>query len=620
MRTHFRFLILLSLAANINLIAQWNDSIKVYWLDPVEITSEKLSLGDYQTPVEKDNLSSILNRNGFNLIRKGVFFAQDIYADGFKKGDISIVVDGERYHCACPNRMDSPLSRVNPLELKSIELSKTAGNIQSGLGGKVSFHRTAPIEPISVKAGFSGSSESLQSIDGSISAEGYNHRLSLRYSTGLPYKDADDRSFKDLYSYKDNFSYNLAEAIFQGNESLWKYGAAFTFTENVSFPYLLMDEISNKVFSAYVSYDNNKVYFNYTDHLMTNQLRVSTGSMVSDARNLTIGAIGNFYEFYFRNWNIDNVISTPMMTINNDMMPDIKMYSATLFKKLGWGKFDFSGRVGFVHHNIGNENRMDFYKTLFPDAESSRWFPTFGLSANYSAMVTNNWGLAGLIEVASEAPETEYMFIAVSKPTVKANWSGNPTLKQPIRSTLRSSINYTYLSLELFGTRVWNYINLKKDAVGTKPYTTYENINAYMLGMNIRLNWNFIELNAGYTYAHNTTNETPLSEIPPLSISTKLISPVFFNVIAYIRHQYNNAQLRVDESLKESTSSAWNRFDIGVEFKSGSFLVSLVAENITNVLYYQHLSYLRDPFASGNRVFEPGRTIKLNVRFSSFIN
>lgn len=82
--------------------AQWSDSVKVYWLDPVEVTSQKLKIGDFQSPVEKDNLSTLLGRNGFSLIRKGVFFAQDIYVDGFKRGDINVVVDGERYHSACP--------------------------------------------------------------------------------------------------------------------------------------------------------------------------------------------------------------------------------------------------------------------------------------------------------------------------------------------------------------------------------------------------------------------------------------------------------------------------------------------------------------------------------------
>lgn len=604
---------------SINLTAQWSDSVNIYWLEPVEIISRKLSLGDYQTPVEKDNLSSLLNRNGFNLIRKGVFFAQDIYADGFKKGDVSVVVDGERYHCACPNRMDSPLSRVNPLELESLELNKTAGNIQSGLGGKVSFHRTVPVEPISLKAGLSGSSAASKSFDGSLSGEGYNHRLSLRYSTGLPYEDADGRSYKELYGYKDNFNYKLAEATFHGTESLWKYGSAFTYTENVSFPYLLMDEISNKVLSGYVSYNSNKIYFNYTDHLMTNQLRAGTGSMESDAKNFTIGVIGNFYEMFFRNWNIDNIIATPKTAINNNMLPDVSMYSASLFKKFDFEKFSISGRAGVVHHNIGNEDRLDFYKSLYPDAELSRWFPTFGLSANFSAFISDGWNAAGLLEAASEAPETEYLFIAVQKPMAKPNWLGNPTLNQPVRTTLRGSIGYNYFNLELFGTRVWNYVNLKKDAVGTKPYTTYENVDAYMIGFNFRFDWNIIEVYASYTYAQNTTSKSPLSEIPPLNVVTKLTSPEFYNTVFFIKHAYNNKQSRVDESLNESATPAWNRFDIGVMYNAETFLISLEVENITNTLYYQHLSYLRDPFASGNRVYEPGITVRLNFRFNQFL-
>ena len=612
-------LALLIFIISINIFAQWDDSLQVYWLEPVEITSQKLSLGDYQTPIEKDNLSSLLNRNGFNLIRKGIFFAQDIYADGFKKGDVSVVIDGERYHCACPNRMDSPLSRVNPLELESLELNKTAGNIQSGLGGKVSFHRTVPVEPISLKAGLSGSSAASQTFDGSLSAEGYNHRLSLRYSSGLPYQDADGRYFKDLYGYKDNFSYKLAEATFHGAESTWKYGAAFTYTENVSFPYLLMDEISNKVFSGYVSYNSNKIYFNYTDHLMTNQLRVSAGAMESDAKNLTIGAIGNFYEVFFRNWNIDNAIKTPMTTINNNMLPDVSMYSASLYKKFDLEKFSISGRAGIVHHNIGNEDRFDFYKSLYPDAELSRWFPTFGLSANFSTIISDGWSTSGLLEAASEAPETEYLFIAVQKPMAKPNWLGNPTLNQPIRTTLRASIGYNYFNLELFGTRVWNYVNLKQASIGTKPYTTYENVDAYMIGFNFRFDWNFIGVNAGYTYAQNTTSKSPLSEISPLNVVTKLTSPAFYNTFVFIKHTFNNSQLRVDETLNESTTPAWNKFDIGVMYNTKTFLISLEVENITNALFYQHLSYLRDPFASGNRVYEPGVTVRLNFRFSQLL-
>ena len=140
-----------------------------------------------------------------------------------------------------------------------------------------------------------------------------------------------------------------------------------------------------------------------------------------------------------------------------------------------------------------------------------------------------------------------------------------------------------------------------------------------MLGFNFSINWNFIEMNAGYTYAQNTTYESPLSEIPPLNVSTKLTSPAIYSTVLYIKHTYNNAQLRVDETVNESTTPAWNKFDAGVMYSTDSFLVSLEVENITNALYYQHLSYLRDPFASGNRVYEPGTTVRLNFRLNQLL-
>ncbi len=613
--TLFIYIILIISSAQ----AQLNDSLKIYWLEPVEVTSQKLSLGDYQTPVEKDNLSSLLNRNGFNLIRKGVFFAQDIYADGFKKGDVSVVVDGERYHCACPNRMDSPLSRVNPLELESLELNKTAGDIQSGLGGKVSFHRSVPVEPISLKAGLSGSSAASQSFDGSLSAEGFNQRLSVRYSTGLPYEDAEGRTFKDLYGYEDNFDYKLAEATFNGSESLWKYGATFTYTENVSFPYLKMDERDNKVISTHLSYNENKIYFNYTHHVMDNDLRQSAMFMESIGKNLTIGAVGSFYDFYFRNWNLDNVLIMPTMTLNNNMMPNVNTFYGAVNKSLNFDKFTLSGKAGVSYQNVGEEERLDFYKSLYPDAKGNRWFPVFGLSANYSTSLNEDWGTGVIIEAASEAPETEYLYIAVQRPMTNPNWSGNPTLDQAMRGTVRGSVNYQRIRLEAFATQVWNYVNLTNTSIGMKPYTTYENVNAYFLGLNFGFEWKFIQLNASYTYAQNTTNDSPLSEIQPLNISTSLTSPAFYSTIVYLKHTYNDAQLRVDEELYESTTPAWNRIDIGAVYNANTFLVSLEVENITNALYYQHLSYLRDPFASGSRVYEPGTTVRLNFRLNQVL-
>ena len=111
----FFLFFLVGIISTNSISAQESDSLKNYWLNQVEIKAKRINLGDNNNKISKDNLENILAKNGFALIRKGVFFAQDIYADGLKRGDINVVIDGERYHSACPNRMDSPLTRVNPL-------------------------------------------------------------------------------------------------------------------------------------------------------------------------------------------------------------------------------------------------------------------------------------------------------------------------------------------------------------------------------------------------------------------------------------------------------------------------------------------------------------------------
>ena len=90
-------------------------------------------------------------------------------------------------------------------------------------------------------------------------------------------------------------------------------------------------------------------------------------------------------------------------------------------------------------------------------------------------------------------------------------------------------------------------------------------------------------------------------------------------MFVFLRHTHNDAQLRIDPSLNETVTPAWNRIDFGAVYTASTFLISLEIENLTNTLYYKSLSYLRDPFASGYRVLEPGTTIILNLRLNQLL-
>ncbi|MBK8946205.1 MAG: hypothetical protein IPM32_13190 [Ignavibacteriae bacterium] len=616
-----KYILFLFLFVSTQIISQENltDSLKNYWLQQVEINSKRLNLGEANNRISKDNLENVLGTNGFSLIRKGVFFAQDVYADGLKKGDINVVIDGERYHSACPNRMDSPLTRVNPLDLESVSLNKTSSNIQSGLGGVVKFNRSSISEIMKIQAAISTLAGAQNGFDLATSADYSNHRISLRYANGSPYVDGDKNSFSDSYGFKENYNFKLVEASVRGQLNSISYGFSAAYTENVSFPYLQMDERFNRVYSAYLRYDDHKIYFNYTNHVMDNDLRINTMLMKTTAKNLTIGAIGNFYEVIFRNWDANNFFHNAMMHIDNDLIPNVNSYNANLFKSIDLEKIRLYGKIGFSYQMIGDKSREEFYKKYFEEVNLSRFFPTFSLGLSHLYAINNSFGIGGMIEVNSESPETESLFISVQKPMGKPSWTGNSNLKQPFKGTLRGSITYENVNLEMFGSKVWNYNNLARQTVMQMPFLTYTNVDALLLGSNLNVNYKFIVVDASYIWAKNSTNNSPLAEMPPLKISTKIISPEYYGFVTYLKHLYNNAQIRVDDLLNETKSGAWNKLDIGLMYNFNGIEISLDVENLLNANYYQHLSFMRDPFAAGNKVYEPGRIFRITFKTNQIL-
>ena len=338
------FILIISLG---NTFSQKADSLKTYNLKEIKVFGKKYAIDQSEFPVEKDNLSDVLELGGFSIIRKGVFLAQDVYADGLKRGDYSIVVDGERYHNACPMRMDAPITRINPIEVKSIELVKSSSNLQAGLGGVIEVNRSIP----KYNLGFSGNITQMfgksNETDFSLLAEKLDQRISLRYVQGLPYKTSNNNSYKDLYGYKDNERFQFGEASVYGVIDEWKYSGSIMHSENVSFPYLQMDEIRSTVYNSSLSFNGYKIYLNYTDHLMNNSLRVSSMFMETYAKNLTVGFVSDLFEAYYRRWDADNRMNMPngAMPIFNHILPEINLYSANLFKTAEYLGLNLSGKI-----------------------------------------------------------------------------------------------------------------------------------------------------------------------------------------------------------------------------------------------------------------------------------
>lgn len=579
----------------------------------IEVVGQRITRNSAPFPFEKDRFNQLLASNGFRLTTRGGGLTQDIQSDAFKRDDITVVIDGERYHSACPNRMDSPLARSNSLEMDAIELNKTSSSATGGLGGSVSYRRQAVEQSTQLRAGLSHSLGSSDLSDFGFAATTDQMRLSGRYAVGETFEDGESRSFADRYGYLREPSYKLAEIAFTGEHRSISPRADFTYTENVPFPYLQMDERLNRVFSSSISIRGHKLYANHTSHLMDNRLRQSTMLMSTDATNLTLGLVGPHYELFYRRWYADNIIASPSMTIRNDLIPDVRQLSASLYYDRSTAGILYWVRGGLSRFSMHEQEREAFFEPLYGDLATTRTFVNLGLGAALRRQMSDQLSGVLTLDVAAEPPSAQALYIAVQRMMTKPWWSGNPGLDQPVRVSLRGKVRYRKIALELSGGHVWNYADMISRTVGTRAYQTYDNFNMQYVSAHLNAQWNWVAVSTGYTYAERTATHTPLAEIPPFFVSYTLTSPLVGKSQVYWRQTYNDAQTRVDRLLTEIPTTSWHRVDIGASYLFGQVKLSMEVENLFDKLYSQHLSYLRDPFASGVRVYEPGRTVRLNL-------
>jgi outer membrane receptor protein involved in Fe transport len=350
---------------------------------------------------------------------------------------------------------------------------------------------------------------------------------------------------------------------------------------------------------------------------MDNGMRVSQGQMKTDAVNTTLGLNGPIYEVFFRRWSADNRIVTPMTTIKNHMIPGVRQYSGSVFRRPSTGSLTYWARAGLTFFTLEDAARASFYEPVHGEQTTDRTFVTGALGAAIQRQLNTDLSASVAADVAAEPPNAQSLYIAVQRPGTKAWRSGNPGLKASVRASLRGVVAGYGATLEASAGHVWDYINVAGTTAGGRNYWTFENVDAVLLSVGLKGNWRYLQLAAGYTWANRDPGNRPLAEVPPLYLTYTLRSPRVGKGWAYWRHAYNDAQTRVDEALLEQPTESWNRFDAGIVYDIHPVRLSLEVENVFDELYTQHMSYLRSAFATGVRVYEPGRVIRFNVTLAA---
>jgi iron complex outermembrane receptor protein len=251
------------------------------------------------------------------------------------------------------------------------------------------------------------------------------------------------------------------------------------------------------------------------------------------------------------------------------------------------------------------------------------WQPSDGLELSV--------GLAS----ASRMPDPQELYIGLQRiPTMMAptltNWVGNPAL-DPVRNNqadlgIKLSGDTFILNGSVFYSRLDDYIYVVDvtdpdgPTVGTLPAaTTYRNIDAELWGGElsgqVSLPWDlYLSTTLAYTEGENRDTDEPLAEIPPLSGSIALRYDVD-SWFVELQERFAARQDRVDDSLNEEETAGWGVTDLKAGLNLDRWSMYAGVDNLFDKDYFNHLSYVRNPFRTGARVPETGAFAYLTVMY-----
>lgn len=563
----------------------------------------------------------VFDTGGLALIRKGFALGGDVYADGFKRGDLTVAIDGERLGHACPNRMDASLGRMNPLAVGSVRITRNGSSLQSGLGGEIAFARSRPAEDPVLRAYVSGGLDAAAEMDAGVACEARGLRVAARHWRAGAFVDGDGRSLSDLYGFAEEATAHHTEVSVDQARDDWSIHGAYAVSREIMHPYLLMDERTSDHWSTSFGRGDWKVHIDHTDHLMDNGLRTSSAmtDMVTDASNTDIGLRGDWCELAIRNWDADNRITplaNPAAGTINHLMPDVWRWGATLRHEMaGPGGARVYGRLGLVLSRAGDDAALDLNRRLHAGADRQQVSVPFAVGLHRDVSLGGDFGGGVLAEVVADAPGIEALFIGVDKPGTKPTWIGNPDLGDPRRGTLRGSLSRGPVRLQAFASRVVDYPYLDSRIVGADKYQTYRGADVWLAGASLAANWPHLDVTLDWQWGEQHDG-TPLGEIPPLRLAVTARSPVWKNWQGSLGWVRAAEQSRVDPALDETATPGWDRLDLSLRLKVDGATLDVGLENLTDELYAEHLAYWRQVFGANTRVNAPGRTVRVSTTFS----
>ncbi len=640
-------------------------------LEKVEIKARKevLTERDVRESFAKDPAEALTKIEGVWKLRKGGI-ASDIVLRAFQRENINVLFDGARIYQACPNRMDPPAFHIDFSEVKEISVIKGPFDVRNygSMGGTVNIRTAEPAKGFHGKINVVGGSFSYfnPSFSVSYSSDSLYGLIGHAYRYSKPYKTGEGRRFTEYpagnNAYRDSakdgtaFSINTswAKAGFKAGKDT-KVEIAYTAqrARDVLYPYLMMDSPEDNAdrLNLFLKFRDLRVttYYAYVYHRMDNTKRVNPNPLETVAKSGTYGLKVEYdldaftlgAEAFRWNWKAE----TRMGTMVQNTIPDVDLTNLGLF---GEYKAALGDRVRLIAglridstktEADRSKANTDLYYTYHNTRSTSRrdTYPSGNVQLFYT--VGKGVELFTGVGYGVRVPSAQERYFALNRSgmpeMMMGDWVGNPELKPSKNAELDVGLSWKGGTANVSATLFYSYVkdfitvynqgNVNNTGLGTRA-RSYANVDARFFGGELKGTFALSEtlfLDSGVSYVRGKKDTDPsrnitdedVAEIPPLRarIALRYDTGVYFGEIEGIA---SATQDRVDSDLGESETSGWGVVNLRAGGEYGNFRIVAGVENVLDKFYYEHLSYLRDPFSTGTRVPEPGRSLYLNVSYT----
>jgi iron complex outermembrane receptor protein len=227
------------------------------------------------------------------------------------------------------------------------------------------------------------------------------------------------------------------------------------------------------------------------------------------------------------------------------------------------------------------------------------------------------------------SPDQQERYFALKRMGI--DWVGNPGLVPIANTGLEGELEFVRRRLRVaFNVFDWwldDFIVVRSvtrqsavpGVINTRA-RTFANVDARMRGAELSVSVPlarrvFVAGSGSWLRGTERTDGSPdLAEIPPARGTAALSFDdgrfnAAFEIVAAARQDH------VDTTLGEQPTPGYTVLNARVGLKRGRLGVTVGLNNLLDRAYFEHLSFQRDPFRNGVRVYEPGLSLFANATF-----